>query len=168
MATAAEWATGYARQANADFKAWEAIQGNQSVCLCHRMLFLQMACEKLCKAHLAQGGTPVAALQSSHGYVANPLPVVIRDQLLFVGYNLTGMVGVLVFTRHIASEIEVLNPACNRNGQRPENCEYPWEDGNQILHSPLDWSFNLSQLLLAPHGRTFLKLVCGAIDRLLP
>jgi hypothetical protein len=110
----------------------------------------------------------MAALQSSHGYVAHPLPVVIRDQLLFIGYNLMGMAGVLVFTRHIANEIEVLNPACYRNGQRPDNCEYPWEDGNLVLRSPLDWSFSPSQLLLAPHGRTFLKLVRGAISRLLP
>jgi hypothetical protein len=168
MATPAEWATGYARQADADFNAWEAIQGNQGVCVCHQMLFLQMACEKLCKAHLIQGGTPPGTLLDSHGYVANPLPVVIRQQLLFLGQNPARMGGLFVFTRHIANEIEVLNPAVRRNGQRPDNCEYPWEDGRQVLHSPLDWSFSPSLLLTRQHGRTFLKLVRSAINRLLP
>ena len=82
MATPAEWADGYARQADADMKTWTALQGSADVAECHRLLFLQMACEKLCKAHLILGGTPPINLQSSHGYVAKPLPVVIRDQLV--------------------------------------------------------------------------------------
>jgi hypothetical protein len=168
MATAAEWALGYARQADADYKAWEAVQENQDICNCHRMLFLQMACEKLCKAHLIRAGTPPGDLQTSHGYVANPLPVVIREQIIFMRQNLEGMAGVLVFARHVAQEIEVLNPAVDRNGQRPDNCEYPWEDADQVLHSPLEWTFNPAQLLTAPKGRTFLKLVRTAITRLLP
>lgn len=168
MATPAEWAEHYARQSDADFKAWNAIQGHPDICDCHRLLFLQMACEKLCKAHLIQGGTPPTALQTSHGYIANPLPVVIRDQLIFLRQNLYGMGGVQAFTRHIAQEIEVLNPAVTRNGQRPDNCEYPWEDANQDLHSPLDWTFHPTHLLTARAGRTFLKLLGGAIQRLLP
>ena len=52
MATSAEWATGYARQADADFKTFEAVQ-DLSIPECHRLLFLQMACEKLVKAHSA-------------------------------------------------------------------------------------------------------------------
>jgi hypothetical protein len=127
-----------------------------------------MACEKLCKAHLVQAGTPPDVLQSSHGYVANPLPVVIREQLIFMRQNLGGMAGVLLFTRHIANEIEVLNPAVDRARRRPDNCEYPWEDANQVLHSPLDWTFTPSQLLTAQNGRTFFKLLRAAITRLLP
>ncbi len=78
MATPAQWARGYARQAHADFGTWQATEGNEDVHACHRMLFLQMACEKLCKARLIDDGTPPEALQTSHGYVANPLPLVIR------------------------------------------------------------------------------------------
>jgi hypothetical protein len=167
MATSADWAAGYARQADADFAAWQAVQNNPSVCTCHRMLFLQMACEKLCKAHLVRAGTRPETLQSSHAYVAKPLPLVIREQLVFMKTNLAGMASVLAFTRHIAGEIELLNPAVDRAGQRPDNCEYPWEDRNRILHSPLDWTFTPSNLLTAPAGRTFIKLVRGAITRLL-
>jgi len=78
MATHAQWARGYARQAHADFCAWQATEVSEDHRPCHRMLFLQMTCEKLCKARLILGGTPPEALQTSHGYVANPLHVVIR------------------------------------------------------------------------------------------
>ncbi len=110
MAADAEWALGYARQAEADFKAWEAVQGASVVSECHRLL---------------------------------------------------------VFTRHLAAEIELLNPALDRGGRRPNNCEYPWENGKRILHSPLDWKFTPSHLLKQRHGLTFLKLVHAAITELL-
>ncbi|HEV3257150.1 MAG TPA: hypothetical protein VG013_09745 [Gemmataceae bacterium] len=167
MATPAQWARDYARQAHADFRAWQAIEGHEDVHPCHRMLFLQMACEKLCKARLIDGGTPPQALQTSHGYVANPLPLVIRAQLEFMGDNLRARAGLLNFTRHLAAEIEVMNPAVDRNGQRPDNCEYPWEDDQQALHSPLDWQFNPLQLLRDRFGLTFVKLLQLAIDRAL-
>jgi hypothetical protein len=131
------------------------------------MLFLQMACEKLCKARLIEAGTPPEAVQTSHGYVANPLPVVIRAQLEFIGQDLRAKAGLLTFTRHIAAEIEITNPAVDRNGQRPDNCEYPWEDRAQNLHSPLDWAFSPLQLLLGPFGPTFVKVLGLAIDRAL-
>jgi len=66
----------------------------------------------------------------------------------------------------LASEIEVLAPAVTRNGQRPDNCEYPWEDAGAVLHVPLDWTFTPSELLVQHAGRSALKLIVGAIDRL--
>ena len=71
------------------------------------------------------------------------------------------------FTR-IAREIELLAPSVDGGGTRPDNCEYPWEDGNGELHVPLDWSFAPSQLLNTPSGHTFLKLIRIAITNLLP
>lgn len=73
---------------------------------------------------------------------------------------------VLEHTRHLAREIEMLAPAVRRGGQRPDNCEYPWEDDSGEIHSPLDWTFTVSSLLTAPAGRTFLKLVRAAIVEL--
>jgi hypothetical protein len=165
MATPAEWARDYARQAEADFRAWQAIEENEGVHPCHRMLFLQMACEKLCKARLIDGGTPPGALQTSHGYVANPLPLVIRAQLEFMGERLSAKVGLLNFTRHLAAEIEVMNPAVDRDGQRPDNCEYPWEDAALALHSPLDWEFSPLHLLRDRFGPSFVKMLQLAIER---
>lgn len=168
MGVPADWARAYARQADADFRAWELYERHPDAVAaeCHKLLFLQMACEKSCKAHLIRGGTPPEALQDSHGYVAKPLPIVIRQEIVSSGENLRKMQGVLNQVRHLAEEIEVLNPAVRRMGQRPDNCEYPWEAGDEV-HSPLDWTFHPLRLITAPAGRTFIKLLRGAINRIL-
>jgi hypothetical protein len=167
MATPREWARGYVRQAYADFQGWQAIEPDENTQPCHRMLLLQMACEKLCKARLIEAGAPPESLRSSHGYVANPLPIIIREQLLYLGQNPRGHAGLLTFARHIAAEIEVLNPSVTRNGQRPDNCEYPWDDATNALHSPLDWTFVPLQLLRQRFGPTFVKILQLAIRRAL-
>lgn len=168
MSEPTAWAIAYARQAEADFRAWELYEEHPKAVAaeCHKLLFLQMACEKLCKAHLIRSGTSPETLQDSHGYIANPLPIVIKQQILAMGQNPKKMQSVLNQVRHLAEEIEVLNPAVRRNGQRPDNCEYPWEAGEQ-LRSPLDWTFHPLRLVDAPAGRTFRKLLRGAIDRIL-
>ncbi len=99
--------------------------------------------------------------------MANPLPVVIRAQLEFMGENLRARAGLLNLSRHLAAEIEVMNPAVDRNGQRPDNCEYPWEDDQQVLHSPLDWQFNPLQRLRDRFGPSFVKVLQLASDRAL-
>jgi hypothetical protein len=168
MSAPVDWALAHARQADADFKAWELYEQHPEAVAaeCHKLLFLQMACEKLCKAHLIQGGTPPEALQGSHGYIANPLPIIIRQQIIHLRQKLKGMQGVLTLVRHLAEEIEVLNPAVNRDGRRPENCEYPWEAGDRVV-SPLDWGFHPLRLCTAPAGRIFIKLLRGSIDRII-
>lgn len=80
MATGDEWAAAYARQADADFQTFQKLQ-DLPVPDCHRLLFLQMACEKLVKAHLCGPvGTDPVAVQTSHAYIAGTLPVVLRQQ----------------------------------------------------------------------------------------
>jgi hypothetical protein len=158
MATSAEWATAYARQADADFATFEALQ-SLPIPQCHKLQFLQMASEKLVKAHLCGGGTDPATLQQSHAYIARTLPVVLRQQALFVNFSGSKAKAVLKQVSFLAKEIELLAPAVKRGGQRLDNCEYPWEDKGGILHVPLDWSFPLSQLIVLPSARTILKLI---------
>ncbi|MDB5309458.1 MAG: hypothetical protein JWO38_3660 [Gemmataceae bacterium] len=167
MATSAQWSHGYARQADADFKTFQALEPEPAVEVCHKLQFLQMACEKLVKAHLCGEGTDPSALQTSHAYVAGSLPVVLRQTA--VSLNLTGPQAkwVLRHAKHLAQEVEVLAPAVKRGGTRPDNCEYPWEDAGGELHVPLDWSFHPAQLLVIPAGRTFLKLIRAAINDLM-
>lgn len=167
MSAADDWFRAYARQADADFTTWQLLETRADIPQCQKLLFLQMACEKLCKAHLVSSGTPFARLQTSHGFVANPLPVIIRQEISFLGRDVRRMRAVVASTRHLAQEIELLNPALERGGRRPDNCEYPWEDDGGSVHSPLDHTFVPSQLLTAPQGRTILKLIRGAINRLL-
>jgi hypothetical protein len=165
MADHAAWAVGYARQSQADFQTFEKLQP-MSVPECHKLQFLQMACEKLVKSHLCAGKSDPADLQTSHAYIAGTLPVVLRQQARFVNYDGPAARTTLRLAKLLASEIDVLAPAVTRNGQRPDNCEYPWEDGAAKLHVPLDWTFTPSDLLLQHAGRTALKLIGGAIDRL--
>lgn len=168
MATNADWTQGYARQADADFQMYQALEQDNSVQECHKLQFLQMACEKLVKAYRCSVGEEPPSLQTSHAVVADHLPLVLREQALFVNFTGPKANQVLKHARHLAHEIDVLAPAVKRGGRRPDNCEYPWEDDGNTLHVPLDWSFHPSQLLVLPAGQTILKLIRGAIDRILP
>lgn len=167
MATAAEWATGYARQARADFDTFNALQPQGAIPDCHKLLFLQMTSEKLAKAHLCSGGHDPAPLQTSHAFVAAILPRVLRQELAILNPDRKHARDILKKAKQLAQEIELPAPAVTDEGRRPENCEYPWVDARGKLHVPLDWSFSPSQLLLLPAGRTFLRLVQLAINRLL-
>jgi len=168
MANSAEWSIGYARQAAADFRSWNDLAGNPKIPECHRLLFLQMACEKLAKAHLCVEGTDPKMLSISHAYTAKNIPVIIRHQI-GLSEQLRGKLRWIVqHTKPLAREIELLAPAVKRAGQRPDNCEYPWEDGAGNLHVPLDWTFEPTRLLTATAGRAFLKLIQNAIERFLP
>lgn len=166
MADAKAWSAAYARQARADFNRYQALQVDPTAETCHRLLFLQMACEKLVKAHLCDAGSDPPELQSSHAYVKTHLPVVLRQEASFVHFSGKKAREVLRNSRHLAEEIDVLAPAVKRGGQRPDNCEYPWEDGSGNLHVPLDWTFYPAQLVVSPFGRTILKLIASAIERL--
>lgn len=166
MSTADDWAKAYARQAGADLDTHDLLASDKSVPECHKLMFLQMACEKLTKAHLCAEGSDPKQLQSSHAYTAKNLPIIIMQQIRFSRLIPKGARWVLQHSRHLAREIEVLAPAVDRDGQRPDNCEYPWEDSGGQLHLPLEWTFTPSNLLTARAGRTFLKLVREAIKRL--
>jgi hypothetical protein len=167
MATNAQWIIGYARQADADFRTFQFLQ-SIDVPECHKLQFLQMACEKLCKAYLCGHGTEPASVQSSHSYIARTLPVVLRMQAVALNFTGPKAAEALKYARHLSREIDILAPAVRRGGGRPDNCEYPWEDANEVLHVPLDWTFYPSEMLLKPGGKTFLKLVRGAINSFLP
>jgi len=166
MASSSQWAAGYARQAHADFKMFQSLECDSSVQECHKLQFLQMACEKLVKAHLCTEGQNPASLQTRHAFIKAHLPVILRQQAVFVNFTGPKATEALHRARHLAQEIEVLAPAVKRGGMRLDNCEYPWEDNLGALHIPLDWSFYPSQLIILPAGRTILKLIRGAIERI--
>lgn len=166
MSSREEWVRAYARQSQADLEAWHSLAREPSLAECQRLQFLQMACEKLVKAHLCHAGSDPQTLQTSHAYVAKNLPIIVR-QLVTAGVRVKNPDWLLVHVKHLAQEIELLAPAVRRGGQRPDNCEYPWPDDRGSIRSPLDWSFAPARLLLAPAGKTLLKLIRVALDRLI-
>jgi hypothetical protein len=169
MATAQEWADGFARQADADFRAWELYEKHPDVlaAACHKLLFLQMACEKLCKAHMIRSGTNPDDVVTTHRVVAKNLPLVIREEMIRRKSDEQAIKNIMRHLRHLSQEIEYLNPAVKDEGQRPDNCEYPWDAGGHIV-SPLTWGFSPLRLCFEPAGRTFLKLLRCALDSNLP
>src|SRR5947208_15364932 len=104
MIEPAEWVKAYARQADADLKAWELYEKNPEAVAaeCHKLLFLQMACEKLSKAYLIQSKKPPEDLQGSHGDIAKNLRIIVKPQIIHLRQNLKGMQGVLTLVRHLA------------------------------------------------------------------
>ena len=116
MATNEDWTRGYAKQAAADFATYNALQGNSAIPQCHKLQFLQMACEKLVKAHLIKGGTAPGNLQSSHAYVAGTLPVVIRQRITLSGVAVHNSQWIMEHARLLAAEIDLLAPAVKLAG----------------------------------------------------
>ncbi len=165
MATADEWSVGFARQAAADLKTFDLLQG-LDVPECHRLQFLQMACEKLGKAHLCGAKKPAESIQASHAYIARNLPKVLEHEAIRVNLGKAQAREILNAAKLLAQEIEALAPSVKRGGRRPDNCEYPWVDDIGRLHVPLDWTFTPSQLIIRRHGLTILKLIRGSTDGL--
>lgn len=166
MSTPDQWSRALAAQTQADLDGWSKLDRDPQAAQCHRLLLLQMACEKLAKAHLCIHGPDPTDIQKSHAYIAKNLPIIAR-QLISSGFAVKNPAWLLTHVKHLAQEIELLAPAIKRGGQWPDNCEYPWEVAAGNLHSPLDWKFAPSNLLLAPAGKTFVKLIRVAIARLL-
>ena len=173
MAESAEWAIGYARQANADFKMFrvlEALELPISVASCHKLQFLQMACEKLVKAYLMDEGTSLTEVRRSHAHIASTLPTLLRAMApLYLNHLTLAKTRALAkYVKQLAQEIEVLSPGANCEDSRRDNCEYPWEDTSRVLHVPIDWSFNPLVMLRVPIGPTILYLIGEAINYYLP
>jgi hypothetical protein len=170
----ADWDRAFARQAVADYRFWslfesdgELEQARSKIALCQRLMLLQMACEKLCKAYAYREGTTSKDLQASHAYIAKRLPLILRQIMQDFGHNPDSAKfrDLVKRQRLIARELELLQPAVDENGRRPDNCEYPWQDGT-VVRSPLDYPFAIADLLQArPFGPTILKWLKTAFER---
>src|ERR1700736_5510082 len=74
------WSRAFAAQAKADLEARDWLLRNARLPRCHELHFLQMACEKICKAYLmTRPGVDPRGLQGSHAYVAKNLPLIAKQ-----------------------------------------------------------------------------------------
>jgi hypothetical protein len=163
-----EWRRGYALQARADLESLEILSRPENlVPKCQRLHFLQMACEKLAKAHLLDFGTKALEdLRSTHAVVAKHLPIIIdeyyrRQTKRHMGPHLFGRI------RSVAREIELLAPTVDDGGRQPANCEYPWTDpaGSRVF-VPAEYAFRSLDLAGDPALRLILKILPMAIRSL--
>jgi len=157
-----QWRVGFAKQARADLAARDVLLRESTLPACQQLNFLQMACEKVCKAHLCHHGSDPADLQHSHAYIEKPLPVIVRQQL---GNRAVGRHSWIVpAIRAIARRIELLAPAVDADGTHPANCEYPWMGpGNRVI-VPAEHRFAID--LSGTAGRTLLKVITAAVAEL--
>jgi hypothetical protein len=149
-----DWRRGYAKQALADLRAREALLDRPELPDCQQLHFLQMACEKLCKAYLCGLGVDPQSLQTSHAYITAQLPAIARQQ--FVPGWVTQAIRVL------ARKIELLAPAVSDAGRQPANCEYPWVGPDGSVRVPCEHNFGLN-LLYDKVGRHLLKVIYTAV-----
>ncbi|MDB5310976.1 MAG: hypothetical protein JWO38_5178 [Gemmataceae bacterium] len=172
MPTSDEWARAFAKQARADFDAWNLLQspldipeGASPLFRCQKLHFLQMAFEKLAKAHLLKAGSKISDLRQSHAYVAKHIPVIVRQQMILSGEKERVANALRDHCKRIAREVELLSPSVADGGKREDNCEYPWADG-EGLYIPVEWAFPNLNLLTEPAARNILKRIRDAIERL--
>jgi hypothetical protein len=163
------WSRAHAQQAQADLDARDVLL-NAEVPACQHLHFLQMACEKLSKAHRCLGGADPETLMHSHGFAAKVLPQIARELLRRAAFaaDLEVAAGrIEPMIRQLAREVDLLAPAVDDDGRRPENCEYPWEDDEGALHVPAEHGFGpLGTLHRHRAGATFLKIVTTAAAEL--
>ena len=166
MASYAEWRVAYAKQARADLQARERLIERPALPDCQQLHFLQMACEKICKAYLCGQGTDPQSLQASHAYVAGVLPVIARQQLSAqLGHSARDRSWVIRAIRKLARKIELLAPSVTAGGVQPDNCEYPWVAADGSVRVPAEHNFQFD-LLYEPAGRHLMKILYTAVDEL--
>ena len=66
----------------------------------------------------------------------------------------------------LVGEIDRLHPSVDDGGRRPDNCEYPWDDGAGNVLAPAEQTFPNLDLLTQHAGRTLLKIIAVALDGL--
>lgn len=160
------WDTAYAFQAKSDLDARDCLLSFQHLPECHQLHFLQMACEKLCKAHLASRGSKPEDLRSSHAFIAKPLTAIVRRSLGREAGKVDSNSWIVAAIQKLARQIELLAPSVDAGGTIPANCEYPWCLPNGDLTVPAAHRFRLN-LLHEKAGTTLLKIIRSSIDELL-
>jgi hypothetical protein len=161
-----DWRVAYAKQARADLRSREKLLEDAKLPHCQQLHFLQMACEKLCKAHLCGQGNDPSTLQSSHVFIAGTLPIIVRQQFTRESRgNSSGRTWVMRAIRGLARKVELLAPSVKDGGRQPANCEYPWAGPGGKVYVPCDYNFELN-LLYEEAGRHFLKALYAAADEL--
>jgi hypothetical protein len=134
-------------QARSDWSVYRLLAEPRDAAVCHQLHYLQMVCEKLAKAYrLRDTRASVDDLVSRHAgfvkFVGAFVVVALKDEFRGKEAQLRGL---LTRMRALAREIEKLAPAIDR-AAAPENAEYPWERGGEVI-APSRYSFPSLALL---------------------
>ena len=152
------WDQAFARQAESDLDARELLVASNSLPTCHALHYLQMACEKLCKASMISIGSDPLEVQRSHAYIAKHLPTIVRAFMSREAGRLPRDNWIVDAIRPLARKIELLNPAVRDGGRSPQNCEYPWPAQDGSIIAPADHKFDFA-ILFDRSGVALLKIL---------
>ena len=159
------WASAFAAQSQSDWQAYDFLAAATHLPACHQLHSLQMACEKIAKAYRCRDkSVNLEELLKRHVGFSKFMGSFLTSPSLKEAYRgrAAQLSEVSRLARALAREIEKLAPAVDRAAS-PENAEYPWDFGEDVI-SPCHYSYPRLSLLLSPGGRTFLKLVAKAIQ----
>ena len=157
------WATAFAAQSRSDWEVYKLLAQQAGLPACHGLHFLQMASEKIAKAYRSRDtGANLGEVLGAHvGFErfinAFLLCPTIKEEYEGRGAQLRQIIKT---ARLLAREIERLAPAVDRL-HTPENAEYPWAHGDEVV-APCAYEYPSLSLLTTPRGRTFLNFVARA------
>jgi len=163
------WAAGFAAQSRSDWQVYGRLAADDQIPACHELHYLQMACEKIAKAYRCRDTTAnLEDLLKRHVGFAKFMGSFLASPSIKEAYRGRDaqLRQVAKLARALAREIEKLAPAVDR-ADSPENAEYPWEAGEEVI-TPCQYSYPRLSLLVSPGGRTLLKLLARAIQEFQP
>jgi hypothetical protein len=147
------FAEAFRQQAESDLRAYEALVTTQ-LPVSHRLHYLQMWLEKLCKAYLWLPNVVEEDLRTRHQVVAAVLPrLILRRWRRLNGFAQQPDIDLL---RPICREVDLLHPQVDDGGRRPDNVEYPWTSNGRNL-VPSEHKFPLVKQLYRHPGSLVLK-----------
>ena len=154
----ATWSEALAAQAASDLAAYEFLSSS-SLPSSHRLHYLQMWLEKLCKAYLWKPHSVELELRVRHNVIAKVLPRLIAEHWRRIGFANSPDLSDI---RSLCREIDLLHPQVDDGERRLDNVEYPWRGKSGSPEIPAQWGFPIASRLYTPSGRLLLK----AADRL--
>jgi hypothetical protein len=150
--TDSAWSKAFAEQALSDLNTRDLLADLRAP-RCHRLQFLQMSAEKLCKAFLVRDNG-LNELTYKHCIIGKYLPILLRAMLMESGRSYDAVEAQMRSLRPICREMDMLSPSCNANSTRADNVEYPWSDQTGRVTTPAGYPFpNISD-----EGRSFVVL----------
>ena len=147
------WSEAFAAQAASDLKGYDTLAGS-SLPSSHRLHYLQMWLEKLCKAYLWLPETAADDLRTKYNVVDKVLPRIISEHWRRIGFTQRPDIASI---RQLCREVDLLHPQVDDNDRRPDNVEYPWIGASGDAEVPAHWDFPLARRLYSNSGRLLLK-----------
>jgi len=145
------WSEAFGAQAAADLDAYELLS-RSALPQCHRLHYLQMWLEKLCKAYVHRANPE--QFKRTHNLIAKILPRLIDEHWRRIGFERPPRTEEI---RKLCREIDLLHPGADDSGRRPENAEYPWAGLGGEYEAPARWKFTVASRLDSNSGRLLLK-----------